>query len=389
MKRTLDVATLIVVLLPCVSAFGTVIVETVSVGDVGNQSDIHNIQFSNTGRVDAAYSIGKYEVTVGQYAAFLNAVAATDVYGLYNPNMATDLNVAGIARIGTPGSYSYSVIGSPDHPVTYVGWGDAARFANWLNNGQPVGLQDNTTTEEGAYFLHGATSEEALTLLGRQLNAKWFLPSENQWYKSAYYQPPGQGGDSDGYWQYPMKSNSTPYSDQPPGATPNNSRVGNFFKNDGLANGFDDGFAVTASTGYNASLNYLTDVGAYSSSASYYGTFDQGGNVSEWNEYNANVAGFFLRGVLGGAWNNSVQYNSPSGAILWLSPISELATVGFRVASIPEPTSVLLLLAGFGLASFSCRYQRKCNGSISWAERQGYMRHRDVWPVVLGQILHA
>jgi hypothetical protein len=91
-------------------------------------------------------------------------------------------------------------------------------------------------------------------------------------------------GDSDGYWAYPMRTNSVPYSDQPPGATPGNTRVGNFYKDDGFANGYDDGYAVTGSLGLSLTQNYLTDVGAYSSSSSFYGTFDQGGNVREWNE---------------------------------------------------------------------------------------------------------
>ena len=56
----------------------------------------------NFGAVGYAYSIGKYEVTVGQYTAFLNAVAATDTYGLYDSQMATDLNIAGIARERRP-----------------------------------------------------------------------------------------------------------------------------------------------------------------------------------------------------------------------------------------------------------------------------------------------
>ena len=93
-----------------------------------------------------------------------------------------------------------------------------------------------------------------------------------------------------------MKTNSVPYSDQPPGATPDNTRVGNFYQNDGSANGYDDGYAVTGSTSYSSSQNYLTDVGAYTSSPSYYGTFDQGGNVFEWNE--ALISG----GVSGRAW---------------------------------------------------------------------------------------
>jgi len=128
------------------------------------------------------------------------------------------------------------VIGSPSHPVTYVSWGDAARFANWIQNGQPTGTQNNATTEDGAYRLNGATSHEALYTVTRNANAAWFIPSENEWYKAAYYQPAAQGGDSDSYWLYPMKTNSLPYSVPPPGtAAPDNTRAGNFYYDDGVA----------------------------------------------------------------------------------------------------------------------------------------------------------
>jgi hypothetical protein len=56
------------------------------------------------------YRLGKYEVTIGQYTAFLNAVAKADPNSLYNMNMATDLNIAGISRADSPGSYTYSAI---------------------------------------------------------------------------------------------------------------------------------------------------------------------------------------------------------------------------------------------------------------------------------------
>src|SRR4051812_5173593 len=86
-------------------------IETVSVGDMGNPND------STTGNlfggVNYPYNIGKYEVTVGQYTAFLNAVAAIDTYDLYSAAMEADHNIAGITRSADPGSYVYSVIGSP------------------------------------------------------------------------------------------------------------------------------------------------------------------------------------------------------------------------------------------------------------------------------------
>ena len=47
-----------------------------------------------------------------------------------------------IQRSGSSGSYTYSVAADwANRPVNYVSWGDAARFANWLHNGQPTGAK--------------------------------------------------------------------------------------------------------------------------------------------------------------------------------------------------------------------------------------------------------
>ena len=70
--------------------------------------------------------------------------------------------------------------------------------------------------------------------------SQYWIPSESEWYKAAYYQSAAAGGDADGYWLYPMQTNSVPYSAQPAGATPDNTRVGNFYADDGLANGYDE-----------------------------------------------------------------------------------------------------------------------------------------------------
>jgi formylglycine-generating enzyme len=317
----------------CAEAANAITMETVPVGDVGNPPQ------NGVGGVNYAYHIGKYEVTIGQYTDFLNAIASTDTYSLYNTAMATDINVAGISRAGASGNYSYSIIGSANHPITYVSWGDAARFANWLHNGQPTGAQGPGTTETGAYTLNGATSNSALMAVNRNASAIWFIPtSDNEWYKAAYYQPAVAGGDSDGYWVYAMRTNNAPYSDQPPGATPNNTRVGNFYKNDGIANGYDDGFAVTGLP-YNSSQNYLTDVGAYSFSPSYYGTFDQGGNVFEWNETASAPSGATDRATRGGSWHIDYIASASSGTYFWV-PTTEKDDIGFRVASIAEQLGI-------------------------------------------------
>jgi hypothetical protein len=112
-------------------------IATVPVGNLGNLPDITGI-----GAVSNAYRIGKYEVTNGEYAAFLNAVGVTDTYGLYNSFMATEAQ-GGIVQSGSSGSYSYSVkSGQSDMPVVFVSFWDrdkicklAAQWtASWSSN---------------------------------------------------------------------------------------------------------------------------------------------------------------------------------------------------------------------------------------------------------------
>ena len=121
-------------------------VEMVSIGQPGNPADS-----TGFGAVPYEYKLGKYEITIVQYIAFLNAVASTDPYTLYNPAMTTDLHVAGVTRSGEAGSYRYTVIDSGRHPISYVSWFDAAHYCNWLHNGGAVG----SDTELGAYPLAG------------------------------------------------------------------------------------------------------------------------------------------------------------------------------------------------------------------------------------------
>ena len=240
-------------------------IPTVTVGDAGNANDS-----TGYGAVSYVYNIAVTEVNLFQYTAFLNAVAATDTYSLYNTSMGTDLNIAGISRSGSSGSYTYAVIGTGARPVTYVSWFDAARFANWVANGQASGAQGNATTENGAYTLNGAMGGVSFTKNAINPNTgmttTWWIPSENEWYKAAYYQPAAQGGDSDNYWLYPTASNTL---------------GGNTIGVGDSANYYDGDYAQAQ----NGLPSRLTDGGAYgSNSASFYGTSDQGGNVFEWND---------------------------------------------------------------------------------------------------------
>jgi formylglycine-generating enzyme required for sulfatase activity len=255
--------------------------------------------------------------------------------------MATQLNSAGISRSGASGSYSYTPIGSPQHPVTFVNWGDAARFANWLKNGQPTGLQTAGTTEDGSYTLNGATSEAALLAITRNAGATWVIPSESEWYKAAYHQ---NDGVTNNYWTYPTESNSVPVSEPPAGG----ANSANF--RDGTT-----GFAVTGSTSYDSNQNYLTDVGAYASSSSPYGTFDQAGNAWEWNE--ALISDSNFRGIRAGSWFDGA-FSLGSFSQGYEHANGEYSTVGFRVALVPEPSTLVLATLGLLGTLFGRRGRR-------------------------------
>jgi formylglycine-generating enzyme required for sulfatase activity len=270
-------------------------IEMVTVGNAGNAADT-----TTFGAVPYEFKIGKTELTLAQYTAFLNAVAATDAFGLFNASMETDNKIKGIAQSGSSGSFTYSVIGDGSRPVTYVSWFDAARFCNWLHNGRPTGPQTAATTERGAYTLDGAVAGVSFS---RQWGAKFWIPSEDEWYKAAYHQPADDGGDGDNYWLYPTKSNAAPTAEAPPGG----------------AN----------SANFNSVVDALTPVGAYTGSAGFYGTFDQGGNVWEWND--AVISGSF-RGLRGGSWFLADLILRSSFRDTG-NPGFENNFVGFRVAS--------------------------------------------------------
>ena len=177
--------------------------EFVAVGDPGNAGDVNYYGDGGKGAVSYTYQIGKYDVTTSQYCQFLKAVAATDTYGLYSVNMTNPTTSTrgvgcGITRSGVSGHYTYAVMpGHENYPVTRVTWGNAVRFANWLANGQPSGSQGPGTTETGSYTLSGWTDGNDLVTVTRNPGASYVLPTEDEWYKAAYY----KGGSTDAkYW---------------------------------------------------------------------------------------------------------------------------------------------------------------------------------------------
>lgn len=297
-------------------ASAVVTIDYVTVGDAGNAAD--PLTGSLYGAVAYDYKIAKNETTIAQYAEFLNAVAKTDSYGLYSASMTTSY-INGISQSGSSGSFIYSVNpGSANKPITFVSWFDAARFCNWLQNGQQTGVGAALTAETGAYTLNGATAG----IITKNVGATVWIPTEDEWYKAAYYDPTKNSG-AGGYWLR---------------ATQSNSMSSNTIGVAGAAN-YDDGDYV----GYPGMA--LTDAGAYgANSDSYYGTNDQSGNVLEWNDAVINSTN---RGFRGGAWNGN-ESDLRSQYRNFNHPSSQAFNIGFRLATIPEPSSLVLSLLASG-----------------------------------------
>ncbi len=294
----------------------SVAIEWVTVGNSGNSSDPE----TGTGGVAYEYRIGRYEVTNEQYAEFLNAVAGSDTYDLYRVEMGTDPR-GGITRLGSPGAYTYAV---KEHmgkkPVNYVSWYDAARFCNWLHNGQLRRPQGEATTEDGAYTLTGAEgvalgSDPDHGVNGRNEGARYWIPGEHEWYKAAYHEP---GGDTDGYWLYPTRSNDAPTVATCDAAGNINNDVAN------IAN-YDLG------ADWNGQNGNVTTVGSGGTgSQSFYGASDMGGNVYEWGEHRFGYGERRLRGgnyAANSSWMQSTAYSSSTPDNDWNS------SVGFRLAA--------------------------------------------------------
>ncbi|MCA9101328.1 MAG: SUMF1/EgtB/PvdO family nonheme iron enzyme [Planctomycetales bacterium] len=316
----------------CTSANAKVTFDWATVGNPGNAPDTR-YDPAGFGGVDHTYRISKHEVTNAQYMEFLNAVATVgDPFVLYSGGMASTyggIDRTGAGTVGDP--YVYSVKGGDnnwlDRPVNYVSFFDAMRFTNWLHNGQGSG-----DTESGAYTIGSGTDEV------RSASAKYWIPSEDEWYKAAYYDP-----NTDAYFDYPTSSNTAP------GYVNNNGNLS------GTATPFADG--VTDPGNYATydgdggpdgigSPYYMTSVGEWENSTSPYGTFDQGGNVWEWNEA---VISSSFRGLRGGSFLSRASNLHADYRSLFY-PALEGNSVGFRVATVPEPSTMLLgALAVVGL----------------------------------------
>jgi formylglycine-generating enzyme required for sulfatase activity len=200
-----------------------------------------------------------------------------------------------------------------NRPATGVSWNEAARFVNWLNTSKGYAAAYKFTIGDGdgniVLWTRSDPGYDAANPL-RNSNAQYYLPSEDEWYKAAYYDPNANGGLG-GYWNYATGSDSEPTA---------------------VAGGTTSGTAVYKEP----SPADITNAGGLSA----YGTMAQNGNVWEWGESGFTAPNDLAgepRVFRGGSWFSS-SGSLASSFRNYFGPTAEDLAVGFRVAAVPEPS---------------------------------------------------
>jgi formylglycine-generating enzyme required for sulfatase activity len=314
-----------------------VTIDWVTVGNAGNSANVNG-----WGAVPDPFLISPVETTNTQYAEFLNSVdgAGTNPSGVYSSLMASD-PLGGITfNGGLSSGAKYAVkAGAPDGspvgmsyaqmPVTFATWFSAARFTNWLQNGQ----QPNPASmEDGTYPLHNQTSGP-IPARNPGTGTQVALPSRDEWYKGAFY-----NGLS--YLTWPCNSNTAPTNTVTDLLQPCAANVGG---------------AATPTVG-------PINVGSYRNSQSAYGLFDMLGNVTEYSDTGGTGTAAGRVQVFGGSWatplSEMTMWNA-SAPPVFRSPTSSTGQIGFRVVTVqavPEPSSAALAATALAcLAGYRCR----------------------------------
>ncbi len=329
-------------------------IEFVTIGAPGNPAwagnNLPGDMAVGRGSVGYEYRIGRYEITTTQWVEFMNAAydrPQSDWLPHLRPPdgghwgaVATNPTVPGGLRWNVAAAAGSGLRGVGD-----ISWRMAVMYCNWLHNDKSLsrdaflsGAYDVSTFGFGQQF--GFSDQ-----LTRSANAKFFIPSWDEWIKAAHYDPNKNGQGQGGYWINPI-AQDTLLAYAPPGIRVNPATgaidpSGTF----GQANaGFRDQYPGVDP--------FRIALGAYANVAqSPWGLLDAAGATTEWTEGAVllDPSTPLYRIMEGSTWRLDTLSSARAGDSLPTNgarsdfPSTALYNNGFRIAAlIPNPSTFLL-----------------------------------------------
>ncbi len=330
-------------------------IEFVTIGAPGNAAwagnNLPGDMAVGRGSVGYEYRIGRYEITTTQWVEFMNAAFDRPTNDRLPWIVPPDSGNWGATSTSptVPGGSRWRVpAGNELRGVGDISWRMAAMYCNWLHNDKSTA---RSAFLNGAYDVStfGSAPQFGFTdQITRNANAKFFIPSWDEWLKAAHFDPNKNGPGQAGWWQYNITQDLRP-AYGPPGVNVTYGNVQPGPDPSGPLAQANSGWAFEF-PGFNA---IGTRLGAYANVAqSPWGLLDTAGGTREWTEgtmfLDPNTPVY--RMLEGSAW-----LDSPGNAIGndWIgansseAPFIATFDFGFRIAAVvPAPScgGVLILL---------------------------------------------
>jgi hypothetical protein len=296
-----------------------VTLDLVTVGAAGNRGTLPEerpdaVDPGSFGSVSYEFRITRTEIRAREWLPFINA------YRPFLQGNPFSGNVTG-EWIGINAFNQYAIVpGAEDCPID-VSWEMAARYCNWLHNGQ---VSEAWAFSSGAYDTTRFTTnaDGSYNHQSRMPGARYWLPSYDETIKAFYYDPNRYGPGLDGYWLFPGRSDTPLVMALP--------------ENGGMTN-----------LNWNPATYPLPSAGQYPLAASAWGLLDTSGGLIEWTDTRwpdgrmVKVGSRYGSSDFGQLYTDRIDWFQRSGV-----PTS--GGEGFRVVSVvpgPGMTTVVVALA--------------------------------------------